>query len=178
MSNPKHILIVGNRGVGKSTLISRLLPHSSRPICGFITKSLPPDETGFHPIYIHPASAPVESRVFTEENLIGTCDTKIHNVNLNVFDTLGVTYLSDLPKDGLIVMDELGFMEAGSEIFTRKVTEALDGDTPVIAAVKSRKDIPFLTKVRSHPKAAVYEITPENRDELYETLLPLIEEKA
>ena len=44
MNRKQHILICGEVGVGKSTLIQRLLAHSSRPRYGFITKKLEPDE--------------------------------------------------------------------------------------------------------------------------------------
>ena len=171
----KHIMIVGERGVGKSTLIRRLLAHTDRPVCGFITKSLSADEDGFHPIYIHPAAQEVDQREYTPENLIGTCDSKIHNINLSAFDTFGVEYLSNLLPGGIVLMDELGFMEAKSAAFTEKVLEVLDGDLPVLAAVKERKDIAFLETVRSHPKASLFYVTPENRDELYETLRPYFE---
>ena len=173
--NQPHILIVGNPGVGKSTLIRRLLEHNSRPVCGFVTKMEPSEVNGLRSIYVHPAAQPEHAWEYTGENLIGTCDTKIHNINLDAFDTLGVEYLSALPQNGLILMDELGFMEAGSVPFTQRVLEVLDGDIPVLAAVKSRTDIPFLEQVRSHPKATVCHITPENREELFHRLLPIIQ---
>ena len=50
MIEKKHILICGERGVGKSTLIEKLLAACPRPRYGFITKMRPADETGFHPI--------------------------------------------------------------------------------------------------------------------------------
>ena len=51
----RHLLICGERGVGKSTLIRRLLEHSTREVGGFVTKRLPvADENGFFPIYLYP----------------------------------------------------------------------------------------------------------------------------
>ncbi|MEA4914732.1 MAG: nucleoside-triphosphatase [Christensenella sp.] len=172
MTERQHILICGEVGVGKSTLIQRLLAQSTRPLYGFITKKLDPDEDGFHPIYIHPAGG--RERRFNEENLIGTCDRRIHNINLDVFNTLGVDYLQAKPG-GIILMDELGFMEAKAEAFTRAVMEALNGDIPVIAAVKARFDIPFLNEVRAHKKAKLYMIMPQNREQLFEELDPLVQ---
>ena len=171
MIERKHILICGEVGVGKSTLIQRLLVRNYREVYGFVTKKLEPDENGFHPIYIHPAGA--MQRRYEEKNLIGTCDRRIHNINLDAFNTLGVAYLQAKP-DGIILMDELGFMEAKAEAFTRAVLDALDGDIPVIAAVKARFDIPFLNDVRAHSKGQLYMITQENRDQVYEELLPII----
>ena len=172
MKNSKHILICGEVGIGKSTLIARLLEHSSRPLYGFITKKLDPDENGFHPIYIHPAG--IKTRVWDQDNMIGTCDRRTHNINLDVFNTLGVAYLQAKP-DGIIVMDELGFMESKAEAFVESVFAALDGEIPVIAAVKARFDVPFLNKVRSHPNTKLFMITTENRDALFSELLPMIQ---
>jgi len=174
MIEKKHILICGERGVGKSTLIEKLLQASSRPRYGFITKMRPADETGFHPIYIHPAGKPVAEWAYTETNCIGTCDSRTHLPNLDTFNTLGVRYIRDARPDGIIVMDELGFFEAKADDFTAAVLTALAGDIPVLAAVKSRTDIPFLNAVRAAPKAEVIHITPENRDELFEKLLPCV----
>lgn len=171
MSGRKHILICGEVGAGKSTLIQKLLKQTNRPLYGFVTKRLDADETGFHPIYIHPAGA-IE-RTHAEDNMIGTCDTKIHNINTETFNTLGVNYLKAEP-DGLIVMDELGFMEAEAEQFVKAVFAALDGDIPVIAAVKARFDVAFLNAIRAHKNANLFTITKENREALYQELLPIV----
>ena len=174
MAEKRHILICGERGVGKSTLIEKLLAASSRPRYGFITKMRPAGPDGFHPIYIHPAGQPVEERVYTDGNCIGTCDSRTHRPNLDAFNVLGVRYIEEAKQDGIIVMDELGFFEAKAEAFTAAVLNALAGDVPVIAAVKSRTDVPFLNAVRAASRAEVFYITPENRDELSEKLLPRI----
>lgn len=163
----KHILITGEIGAGKSTLIQRLLTHTTRPVYGFITRRMEADASGFHPIYIHPAGA--LERVYTTGNRIGMCNSQMHGASLEVFNTLGVRYL-DAPEDGLIVMDELGFMEAKADLFVQKVFEALDGRIPVIAAVKARLDVPFLNAVRARPNAANFTITPDNRGDLYRQL--------
>lgn len=168
MTEPLHILICGEVGAGKSTLIQRLLEKNEKPVYGFLTKRLEADETGFHPVYIHPAGA--KERFYTKENLIGSCDSQTHHVSTDVFNTLGVRYLEAKPG-GIIVMDELGFMESQAEAFVRKVFAALDGNTPVIAAVKARFDVPFLNEVRAHPNATLYMLTKENRNALYAELL-------
>lgn len=170
----KHILLNGDRGVGKSTLIRRLLAENERPVYGFFTKKLAADKTGFHPIYIHPAGRPAEARAHTDENLIGTCDTVTHNIELDVFNTLGVRYLAEARPGGLIVMDELGFMEAEAEAFVQAVFTALDGEIPVIAAVKTRYDVPFLNAVRAHKNARVYDVTADTRDALYTELCEVV----
>ena len=167
----RHILITGARGAGKSTLVKRLLQESRRPLAGFVTRRLEPDETGFHPIYIHPAAD--SALTVSEQNLIGTCNSRKHLTNLDVFNTLGVQYLQAGPHS-LIVMDELGFMEAKAAQFCSAVLRALDGDVPVIAVVKARDDIAFLNQLRAHPNADVFTLTAENRESVFRTLQPRI----
>lgn len=173
--NKRHILLTGKRGVGKSTIVQKLLASWEGPVSGFVTKRLAADETGFHPIYIHPAGLPFEAHRHSPENLIGTCDTRTHNVVPEVFDGLGVQYLSSAVPGSLIVMDELGFMETQATLFLQEVMNALDqSDIPVLAVVKDREDIRFLNAVRAHRNGILYTVTPENRDALPETILPLL----
>lgn len=169
----RHLLICGDVGVGKSTLITRLLAHSKRPLCGFATKRIPvPDGDGLCSVYLHPAAQSLEERTYGTENCIGKCDSR-HAIRFpRVFDTLGVALLT-APENGLILMDELGFLENDAADFRAAVLRALDGETPVLAAVKSR-DTAFLQTVKSHPNAELAQITPENRDALYAQLLPQI----
>ena len=132
----------------------------------------PAGPDGFRPIYIHPAGQLPGEWVFGKENCIGVCDSRTHRPNLQVFNTLGVRYVRAARPDGILIMDELGFFEAEANEFTAAVLEALLCDVPVIAAVKSRTDVPFLNAVRAQPGTEVFFVTPENRNELYETLLP------
>ena len=73
----------------------------------------------------------------------------------------------------LVLMDELGFLENDALAFQEAVLRGLDGDAPVLAAIKP-KDTEFLCRVREHPKAEVFWIDEQNRDALYASLLPRI----
>lgn len=177
--NRPHILICGRKQTGKSTLIRRLLSFSARPVYGFFTKMDPAGPDGYHEIYIYPAWLREEQRVRTEQNLIGRCDSAHHEVNVSVFETLGTSLIKEASPGGLIVMDELGFMEADAPQFKQAVLEALQSDIPVLAAVKERYDVPFLNAVRSAEKARSYALNEKNRDELYDVLcagFPFIKE--
>lgn len=170
----KHILLCGERGSGKSTLIRRLLAHSARPLGGFITLRLKtPDENGFYPIHLYPAAQPESERTNDRTNLVGICDSRTSVRHSEIFDTLGAALLDDPPRGGLVLMDELGFLENDAAVFQSAVLRALDGETPVLAAVKP-KDTPFLRAVREHKNAEVFFIDAQNREELYKTLLPRI----
>ena len=177
MNDPekRHILIAGDRQVGKSTLIRKVLDKKGLPLYGFFTKSISTGEDGSHKIYIHPARVPEDERKYTDENCIAVCDkSREREINSKAFDGPGMRFLSDIKDDGIIVMDELGFMEKDSPGFMNRVLELMDGDIHIIAAIKDRTDIPFISEIRAKPKAQIFKINKENRDDLYETVLEAV----
>ncbi|MGL6197375.1 MAG: nucleoside-triphosphatase [Lachnospiraceae bacterium] len=171
-----HTLIVGARGVGKSTLIRRVLEKIDRPVFGFETRKEEhlADEKQGSPIYIYEAGKP---HILTDENLVGYSRNKQPETNKKSFDRFTQKLLAQKAKSGMIVMDELGFMESASEIFCAAVMSLLDGDVPVIAAVKDM-DTPFLKAVRSHPNCQCFYINLGNREALCSELVDFLEGRA
>ena len=83
-----------------------------------------------------------------------------------VFDTLGCALLEQAGKQAdVIVIDEIGRLESGAHLYHRALCACLDGDTPVLAVVRKHKAA-WADIVRSHPKAALIEVTEENRDDV------------
>ena len=173
----KHILIMGSRKAGKTqmtdSLIREIRQHGKK-VYGFQTQIMVHREDGFHEIFMYPAGQ-VDSSHMAEDNHVGDCNTKERTINLKVFDGLGTDLIRSARPDGILVMDELGFMEADSDNFTKAVLEALDGDIPVLASVKKVKmHVDFLDKVLGHPDVQVYELTEDNYDRVYEKVLPQV----
>lgn len=164
-----HALIVGAKGVGKSTLIRRVLQELARPVAGFETKKEDSMKDDLHgiPVYIY---EPEKPRIHSKENLAGYCTD--HGVQIcdGIFDNYAPKLKQTVPDDSILVFDELGFMESQEKDFCEAVLNRLGGEIPVIAAVKDR-DIPFLIEVRSHPHCRCFYITEENREELFPEVL-------
>lgn len=163
-----HILIVGDVQTGKSMLIRRLMESCSLSRSGFITKVR--QDNGMRLTHIYPVHC--DPLIPSPYNLVGVSNGISRVGYPEVFDCLGTRYLE--AEGSVILMDELGVMEENARLFQEKVLACLDGETPVLAAVKSKRGVPFLEQVKGHPRAAVYHITRENRETLYEALLPLV----
>ena len=130
--------------------------HCTREVGGFETKRLPvADENGFFPIYLYPASQSEGERRNETANLVGTCDSRSSIRHPEVFDGLGAQLIESAPEGGIILMDELGFLENDAKVF-------------------KPKDTPFLRAVRGHENAELVFIDEQNRDALLEKLLPHI----
>lgn len=170
-----HALIIGDRGVGKSTLIRRVLKELNRPVFGFETKKEehPEDPLLGCPIYIYDAGKP---RRRTPENFIGYHRQTDAAAITAAFDRYAPNLTEPICTADLVELDELGFLEAKSETFCQAVLRLLDGNRPVIAAVKDR-DIPFLNAIRAHPSTRCFHITVENRDELFEEVLEFMKQQ-
>ena len=172
----RHIVICGQRGVGKSTLIEKLLREIDAPVKGFFTRSTPRDDRGYHSIYIFRPTD--QEREMSRANHIGDCNGRDRTINLDVFETVGVDYLREGLEDAeitpVIAMDELGFMETEAATFRAAAMSCFDGDRHVLASIKANPRTEFLDAVRSHPKVEVFGITVENRNELCELLMPMV----
>ena len=164
-----HALIVGDRGVGKSTLIRRVLQELCCPVFGYETKKeeQPEDPIRGCPIYIYDAGKP---HCRTPENLIGYHREQDLPEITAAFDRYAPRLMAAVPENAVVELDEIGFLEASSEAFCQAVFHLLAGKHPVIAAVKN-KDLPFLSAVRKHPHARCFYITAENRETLYTEVL-------
>lgn len=103
------VLLYGRRGAGKSTIIKRLLGELKLKPSGFFTVRGPADAEGRRGFYITGSA----NGNFDIENRIAYSfsDGRWESFS-EVFDNIGVKLLTFGEKPEIIIMDELGFMEA------------------------------------------------------------------
>lgn len=160
------LLIQGEMGVGKTTLIRRLLGDRLPEARGFWTRKEEEGE-GFS-IYIHPLGQPPR---YGEENRVGQrLPGQPRRAFPEAFQRAAV-WLEAIPPGGVTVLDELGVLEEEAPRFQQAAVELLRRSSVALAAVKPA-DTPFLNRVRSLPGARLCHITPDNREELYLRLRP------
>ena len=142
-----NVILCGCSGTGKSSAIEKILTHFDEPIYGFWTRKLAPLDNGECSVYFHPCQEPI---TFTHR--VGICKDRHAEKFPQVFDTVGVRSLTDIPEGSIVMMDEIGFMENDAKDFINAVFKILDGNFRVIAAVRD-KNTPLLDAIRHHAKS-------------------------
>ena len=168
----EKILLLGRRRSGRSSMIRALLRDAEVPVYGYETVTMGTRPDGYHEIYLYPYGQTQHEK--REENHVGDCNTRERVIYNQVFDTLGASCLT-LKKDGILVMDEIGFMEREAKAFCRAVLNCLDGPLPVLAAVRTGIETPFLHQVMEHPNVCAMEMDPARFDEIYRQLRPIVQ---
>ncbi|MCR4403720.1 MAG: NTPase [Candidatus Acetothermia bacterium] len=95
-----------------------------------------------------------------------------YRVNLKDIEELAVPAIMEaLKAKELLVIDELAPMELASPKFVEAVEAALASECHLLFAVQERSAHPLAQRIRR--EFSVYEVTPSNRDGLFQELLAL-----
>jgi len=163
----KHIFLTGERQIGKSTVISKVLKLLNITPGGFRTIGINYLDDGSSDVVIFPAnSTPSHGYIVAHRTSTG------YSAFPEIFNEFGSFFLKQ--SADLILMDELGYMESTAEIFQHSVFETLDGTTPVLGVVRN-KETPFLNAVRTRDDVLTLTVTENNRDYLPKKIISFLE---
>lgn len=170
----KNILITGRPGVGKTTLIFRLIKQINLPCVGFYTAEIRESgrRTGFEAIALHGPKL-----IMSHVDIKSPYRVSKYGVDVANFER----FLKEIPffdpKYAFIVIDEIGKMECFSPLFKKLILNLLDHDTPLIATIALRGDV-FIESIKTRHDVRVYTVTYDNRDKLAMELYPVLKELA
>ena len=170
--SPTNILVTGKPGVGKTTLIERVVKalDDSIDIGGFYTSEILDGErrVGFSIVGLH-GDEGLLAHVDHESNFrVGK-----YGVNREDLERVGVGAIDEaLNGSRLVVMDEIGRMELCSPRFQDAVGRALDSAKPVLGTLQDRSNA-FLDSVRARDDVWVVRVTAANR----ECLVPVLRDE-
>ena len=163
----KALLLTGDPGVGKTTLLHTVLSQLHRPAEGFYTLEIREDgeRKGFRLVSLAGMTGILAHVDFATPHRISR-----YGVDLRALEQIaGTTIRMALQQDILLILDEIGPMEVLSPAFCSLVLEALDSPTPIFGTIVKRST-PFTDLVRRHPAVEIIEVSVENRQLLTEEL--------
>lgn len=165
------ILLTGRPGCGKTTLIQRVLARLTKPAGGFYTQEIRQGgvRKGFEIITLDGGRGVLAHINSSSENRISK-----YGVELSALENLAIPALLDAVKHKkLVVIDEIGPMEILSPQFRQIVLKILESNTNVLGSIVGRSTS-FTDQIKSRPEIMLMDLTPENREELVDTILSLI----
>lgn len=166
----KHVFLTGEKQVGKSTLLAKVMDELAIEPTGFITRPYY-IENRIKGHYMH-------SLIPCEENDIPISLRHRKDASLPIlasFDGFGTTILrhSRSQNTAWILMDELGVLEEGAPAFQAEVLACLDGEHRVLGVIK-QADTPWLNQIRMRKDCSIFELTRNNRVEIYNELISML----
>ncbi len=168
----KNLFVTGRPGVGKTTLIGRVLERLDAAVGGFVTSEI---RDGGVRVGFAIADLLGESGTLAHVDLSSEYRVGRYGVNRTDLERIGIPAIRNaLHLSQLVVMDEIGRMELCSPQFRAEVERALDSPTLVLGTLQDRGS-PFLDSVRARPDVEVIRVTEENRGRMVEEVLARVE---
>lgn len=172
-SNKTNLLITGFPGVGKTTLVQKLLTALRHlNVVGFTTEEIREGgvRKGFELVDLKG-----RRRILSHIRIPSPYRVGKYGVDVEGFEEFLVAVDLLDSKADLVVVDEIGKMECYSEKFTAIMREILDSDRTVIATI-ARKGGGLIAEIRDRADILLYELTLDNRNSLATEILNAIPE--
>ncbi len=170
------IVLTGEPGIGKTTLIKKLAKVLGNKAIGFWTEEVRDPKTrkrtGFKVVSTEGNSLLFASKTFTSKHLVGS-----YGVNVQRFESVALPILEKaLRENKVVLVDEVGKMELFSKPF-RELIRALihDPRKHMVITIPIRDVHPLVAEIRRLTGAVLLEVSKENRDGLLEDILSLLD---
>ena len=165
----KNLLLTGKPGVGKTTLIKKILDECPLRAGGFYTQEIRENNTrsGFEIITLSGQKGILAHVEFKGRHRVGK-----YRVNLAGIDQLAVKSILDaLEQDEIVVIDEIGKMELFSSKFQEAVKEAIDSKKPVLGTIGKKLTHNFAKKIKTRPDIKIIVLNRQQKiDQLFSHL--------
>lgn len=170
------IFLTGKPGIGKTTVIKKLVSLLKDKATGFWTEEFRDSKTekrkGFKVI-----TTEGKTSILADKSLNSPFKVGSYGVNIKDFETLVIPLLKRAAeeKNKIIIIDEIGKMELFSEKFTDVIKNiVLSRDYSIIATIPIKDIHPLVASIRKLKEGILIEITAENRDRIADYIYNLL----
>ena len=173
MSDETNVLLTGRPGVGKTTVVERLVERAREngaEVRGVFSPEMREggERVGFEIADVSTGRSEVMAHVEYDDPSVGK-----YGVDASAVDAVAREAIVAEDAD-LVVVDEVAPMETHSDAFVERVRAVLDSDTPVVAVVQEERETGFVGSVKRRDDTKLARVTEENRDDVPEELLRLV----
>ncbi len=155
----KNILVTGRPGVGKTTLIKKVIKDLKLDAGGFYTEEVRKGgiRQGFEIVTLSGKRGTLASVNFKSPYRVGK-----YGVNLRDLEEVGGGAIEEaIEKNSFLVIDEIGKMELFSEKFISLLKKALESPVNLLGVIKL-KDDHLTSEIKSRPDTVVYFLDRQN----------------
>ena len=175
----KNVLLTGSPGVGKTTVVERLVERArdkGKSVRGVLspemrgTHEMRADggRIGFRITDVSTGRSDVMAHIRYDED--DRPSVGRYGVDVPAVDKIAREAIVAEDAD-LVVVDEVAPMQTYSELFVDRVRAVLDAPVPVVAVVQEARETGFVGSVKRRDDTKLVRVTEENRDRLPEELL-------
>lgn len=176
MAAEAALLLTGQPGTGKSTVVQHVIRRLRRPAGGFYTREVRQAgrRVGFEIVTLTGETALLASRG-QGPDFLRAAPYGRYTVDLDALEQVAVPALQQAREAGiLVVVDEIGPMELLSPLFRQETLALLEAEQTAVLGTIVARGHEFADRVRAHPRVKLVEVTLENRDALPTQLLALL----
>jgi|Deesub1362A_J573_1020465.scaffolds.fasta_scaffold00289_22 nucleoside-triphosphatase len=161
----RNLLITGRPGVGKTTLVMRVVDSLDKGVAGgFYTQEI---REGRHRVGFIAKTVDGRSQILAHVDIKSRFRVGRYGVDVGAIDDLIVSSIDDAIKERkVVIIDEIGKMELFSERFRQAVLQAMDSQRVVIATIAVYNN-EFLRALKERRDVRLFELDIENREGLF-----------
>lgn len=163
-----NYLLTGLPGIGKTTVIKKVIEKLNKSACGFFTAEIKVGETrvGFSVQTLFGMEGVLAHKEFKSKYRVGG-----YGVGVTGFEKIVSRELERcLRGKSIIIIDEIGKMELFSRRFQELVLICLDAPNPVLGTIMYSYH-PLVVRVKEREDVKIYEVTKKNRNQLVDILV-------
>ncbi|MBU5484712.1 nucleoside-triphosphatase [Clostridium sp. MSJ-11] len=167
-----NIFLTGEKNVGKSTIVEKILQSLSSSIGGYSTEFIM--KNNLKHFYLTSLSHKGNKTLMAIGDHSIKKIIKIYEYAFNVFGA-GLILDSIHTKD-VIILDEIGFIENDCDEFKASVIKALDSKKIIIGVLKNYNG-EFINYIKDRKDVILFNINEENREEIPKIIIDMIRNK-